>query len=545
MSDTTASLPAGVMPGRGAPQAGRPGAATPARPQTRSDYIGFFALVFGMFMAILDIQIVASSISEIQAGLAASPEETSWIQTSYLIAEVIMIPLSGWLSRLLSTRYLFVISCLGFTAMSAACALAWNIESMIVFRALQGFLGGAMIPTVFATVFIIFPPMQRAKNSVFIGLIATLAPTIGPTLGGYLTDYFSWHWLFLVNIVPGTIVTILVWTFADFDKPNLKLLKGFDFFGILFVAVFLGSLQYVLEEGPLKNWFDDQTIVLVSICSAVGAVLFFARELTFATPVIDLHGFRDRNFSLGCLFAFVLGMGLYGAVYIAPLFLARIAGYSPIQIGETMMFVGLAQIVSSPLAGFLARKIDLRLELALGFGLFAFALYLNAQLTAQARFDEFLLPQLLRGLSLMLCFVPINQITLGKLPPELVKNASGIYNLMRNLGGAIGLALINTVLTERLALHTLQLRERLTVARSAVQPWIDATTAKYDQFNLAGSSDVTALHSLSNLVTREASVLTFNDALFMMAAFFSCALLLLPLCRRVAPPGAPRPDGGH
>src|SRR3954463_9622326 len=242
-SDSSPARPAAPA-GPTIPPAAGPGAGR-AMPPARQ-IVGFICMVFGMFMAILDIQIVSSSLSEIQAGLAASADEISWVQTSYLIAEIVMIPLSGTLSRLLSTRVLFTASAAAFTVMSCACAFASGMGQMVVFRALQGFLGGAMIPTVFATSFMLFPGTRRAGVSVLIGLVATLAPTIGPTLGGYLTQAFSWHWLFLINVFPGIIVVLAVWNLVDVDKGDRSLIRDFDWFGLLFMAVFLGSLEYVM-----------------------------------------------------------------------------------------------------------------------------------------------------------------------------------------------------------------------------------------------------------------------------------------------------------
>ncbi len=274
--------------------------------------VTFIVMVFGMFMAILDIQIVSASLSEIQAGISASADEIPWVQTSYLIAEVIMIPLSGFLSRALSTRYLFVISAAGFTLMSIMCSTATSIEEMIVWRALQGFIGGGMIPTVFASAFTIFPKSKQPAIQPIIGLVATLAPTIGPTIGGYLTDLFSWHWLFLVNVLPGIVVTVVSWFLIDFDKPDFKLLRKFDWIGFLTMAGFLGALEYILEEGPTDNWFDSDHITIGVVFSATSAVFFFWRVLTAEHPVVDLSAFKDRNFTTGSLFSFVLGIGLYG-----------------------------------------------------------------------------------------------------------------------------------------------------------------------------------------------------------------------------------------
>src|SRR5690242_1941276 len=257
----TATITAGAMPGR-------PAAVAPALPADHMPVrrvVAFLAMVFGMFMAILDIQIVSASLAEIQAGLSASSDEIPWVQTAYLIAEVVMIPLSGFLSRMLSTRVLFTIAAAGFTAASALAATATNIDQMIVYRAIQGFIGGGMIPSVFAAAFTIFPPSRRAIVSPMIGLVATLAPTIGPTVGGYISHAFSWHWLFLVNVIPGIMVATAAWFLIDFDKPNHSLMKKFDWWGLAGMAAFLGSLEYVLEEGPNNDWLQDESVFILSI----------------------------------------------------------------------------------------------------------------------------------------------------------------------------------------------------------------------------------------------------------------------------------------
>src|SRR3954468_8824567 len=245
-------------------------AATKPAPLDRRRLFAFICMVFGMFMAILDIQIVSASLAEIQAGVSASADEISWVQTAYLIAEVIMIPLSGTLSRVLSTRWMFVISAGGFTLMSFMCATSSTISEMILWRALQGFIGGGMIPTVFASAYTVFPPEKRGVITPIIGLVATLAPTIGPTVGGYLTDLFSWHWLFLVNIVPGIFVTVSTYFLVDFDEPHFSLFKDFDWAGLGFMAAFLGSLEYVLEEGPNNEWFQDEAVLILFIVCIVG-----------------------------------------------------------------------------------------------------------------------------------------------------------------------------------------------------------------------------------------------------------------------------------
>ena len=502
--------------------------------------LGFFAMVFGMFMAILDIQIVSSSLREIQAGLAASSDEIAWVQTSYLIAEVVMIPLSGMLSRVLSTRILFAVSCGTFTLASFLCSTAGSIEEMIIWRVLQGFLGGAMIPTVFATSFILFPPERRAGISVLIGLVATMAPTIGPTLGGWLTETFSWHWLFLANVPPGIIVTVLVWRTVDIDKPDLGLMKGFDWLGLAAMAAFLGSLEYVFDEGPRWDWLDDTGVRYAAVIAAVAGVLFFWRVLSYRQPIVELRAFRDRNFAIGCVLSFVLGIGLYGSVYLLPLFLASVRGYNALQIGQIMFVTGLFQFLSAPLAGMLSKKMDLRAMLALGLILFGLGVYLNHEVTNQSSLAELFLPQAIRGVSLMLCFLPINTLALGTLPPDRIKNASGLYNLMRNLGGAIGLALINTAIDHRMAHHMRHLLDQLSLSRGIVTSTLEAMSGRMGDL-LGGDPDQAALRTLFNMAEREASVLTYADAFLLMSAVFFLALLLMPLVHKPKAAG-PSPD---
>ena len=508
---------------------------------TARDWVGFLAMVFGMFMAILDIQIVASSLSEIQAGISASADEISWVQTAYLIAEVVMIPLSGWLARVVSTRFLFFASCVTFTIASAACAFSWSIESMIVFRGIQGFLGGAMIPTVFATSYMTFPPRMQANVSVLIGLVATMAPTLGPTLGGWLTEAMSWHWLFLINVVPGMVVATLVLGFGKREKPRLEMLKGFDMAGIALVALFLGSLQYVLEEGARDDWFDDGRIVMMSLVSGVAGLGFLWREFTARNPVVDIRAFTDRNFSVGCLYSFIIGVGLYGSVYVIPLYLGRVRGYSSLEIGITMMVTGLFQFLSAPLAGNLAKHLDLRLLLGMGLALFGGGLWLNSHLTSEWGYWEMFLPQAVRGLSLMFCFVPINAVALGHLPPHKVQNASGLYNLMRNLGGAIGLAVINTMLASRFDLHMARLSEHLTAAQGGVVAMLDGLASRFEQVTGA-NGEAMALKTLWRLTQRQAMTLAFSDVLTLMAGVFLTGLLLLPLLQSVRHPSAAAAD---
>jgi MFS transporter, DHA2 family, multidrug resistance protein len=501
-----------------------------AAPQLR-DWIGVLAMGTGLFMAIMDVQIVTSSLTQIQGGLSASTDEIAWVQTAYLIADVVMVPMCGIMSRLLSTRVLFVIAALGFTGASALCATATSLSQMIVYRAMQGFCGGAITPTVWPVVYTKFRGRHLATVIAIISVILSLSSTVGPTLGGFLTDTFSWHWLFLVNIVPGLLVAAAVWMTIDIDKPDLSLLRDFDVVGMLLMASFLGCLEYALEEGPRWDWFDDGTIRAAVLVSVVGGGLFFWRALTYRQPIVDLGTFLHRNFALGAFFTFVVGIGMYGTTYLVPLFLAQVRGYSPLQIGLTIIVTGLVTMVLSPLSTWIARQLDLRLMLAIGLSLFAFSMYLTATLTNQTGFWELFVPQAVRGMGLICCYLPANMIALGTLPAEKMRNAAGLYNLTRDLGGAIGLATIVTIMNERLHFHWNRLIEDVNPARASVQQFLDTQTGRFDSL-IAGDPSRAAVKMLANLVQREALVLTYNDLLLLIGALFVFALMLLPLVRR-------------
>jgi DHA2 family multidrug resistance protein len=519
---------AAVAPRSPAAPAAAAGAPAPA-PVLR-DWIGVLAMVFGQFMAIMDVQIVTSSLTQIQGGLSASPDEIAWVQTAYLIADVVMVPFSGTLSRLLSTRVVFVGAALGFTAASALCATATSLSQMIAYRAMQGFCGGAITPAVFPVVYTKFRGRQLASVMVLISLILNLSSTLGPTIGGFLTDAISWHWLFLVNIVPGIGVAIVVWLTIDIDRPDFSLLRYFDVIGLLLMALFLGSLQYALEEGPRWDWLDDGTVRAAILVSSVAGAFFFWRVLTYRQPIVDLRAFLNRNFAIGTFYTFVIGTGLYGATYLVPLFLAQVRGFNAMQIGQTVVVTGLAQMVLSPFSAYVARTLDLRIMLAIGMGLFAVAMYLTAGLTNQASFGELLMPQALRGFALMFCYLPANLLALGTTRPDQLKNAAGLYNLTRDLGGAIGLATIGTVMSQRMDFHWSRLIEDVNPARPAVQHFLDLQAGRLDPL-LPGDPYHAAVALLAKLVHREALVMTFNDALLLLGAVFAAALLLMPFVR--------------
>ena len=495
--------------------------------------LAFLIMVFGMFMAILDIQIVSASLTDIQAGLSASSSEVAWVQTSYLIAEVIAIPLSGFLSRAFGTRYLFAISAAGFTVASLMCGLTSSIEQMILWRAIQGFVGAGMIPTVFASAYTVFPRSKFHIVGPIIGLVATLAPTIGPTVGGYITDALSWHWLFFINVIPGIGITLGVLALVDFDEPHFELLQHFDWWGLGFMAGFLGSLEYVLEEGPRNDWFSDDSIAIFAVVCVISAVLFFWRVLTAREPIVDIRAFANRNFGLGCMFAFFVGIGLYGLTYVYPRYLAEVRGYSALMIGETMFISGAAMFISAPLVGRLMQKIDMRLMIAIGMLMFSFGTWLMTSITRDYDFNELLWPQIFRGVGMMLMMVPVNTIALGTLAPSRVKNASGLFNLMRNLGGALGLALINTALDHRTDFHISRLHDKVTWANTKAVETLNMLTQKFQGM---GDASLMALKQLNQIVHRQAVVMSFADTFLMLTLIYVALSTLVVLFAKPANP---------
>jgi MFS transporter, DHA2 family, multidrug resistance protein len=511
-------------------------AAAPADRIELRRMIAFMAMCFGMFMALLDIQIVSASLSQIQAGLAASGDEIPWVQTAYLIAEVVAIPLSGFLSRALGTRTLFAVSCAGFTLASFMCGLSSTIGTMIVWRAIQGFIGGGMIPTVFAAAYTIFPKSRQAIVTPIIGLIATLAPTVGPTVGGYLTDALSWHWLFFINVVPGVAVTTAALALIDFDKPDYSLLDHFDWWGLIAMAGFLGPLEYVLEEGPRYYWLQDETIASLALVSALAAVAFFYRAFTARAPIVDLRAFGNRNFAIGSMFSFVLGIGLYGLTYLYPIYLAQVRGYNSLMIGETMFVSGLVMFVCAPIVGRLVVKYDPRFMLSGGFLFFALGTFQMHYLTEDWDFWELFWPQVFRGVGLMCAMIPVTNAALGTLPLDRVKNASGLFNLMRNFGGAIGLAAINTVLNDRMDLHLTRLHDAANWSRGPATEMLANLTARFADYG--SNAQVMALKQMSLMTRREATVMSFSDVFLILTILFvALAALGLVMKRPAAPAG--------
>lgn len=522
-----------------APVTGGMGYLTPRLPDGSINWtmliLGFGAMVVGQFMAVLDIQIVSASLPQIQAGIGASSDEVSWIQTSYLISEVVMIPLAGYLSRVWGTRLVYLVSCLGFTVMSVATGLSTSIEQMIVFRALQGFIGGAMIPTVFAMAFAAFPPEKRMLSSLLMSMIISLAPTIGPTLGGHLTDALSWRWLFFINVPPGIAVLFLVWRYGDFDKGDLSLKKGFDFLGLILMAVFLMGMQYVLEEGAGENWFEDDLILWLTVVVILAGIGFGWRQLNYRNPIVELRAFTDMNFCIGLTMTFVSGVVLFGGTFLIPQYLGQIRGYSAGEIGTTMVVAGIGMMATGPIAGRLAQTVDARIQMVIGFAICGAGFWMARNITTEWGFWEFAVLQLLRSFGVMLAMLSTQNVTMASLPPEMIKSASGFVNLGRNVGGAVGLALIVTILGDNLRAHTIELSSRMATSSVEAQGLLTAITDRMTEMGVADPEGA-ARKAVFGMVQQQAMTLSFGDAFAFIAI---CCFLagFLALLSRPKPPG--------
>lgn len=495
--------------------------------------IAFGAMAFGMFMALLDIQIVASSLQEIGGGLSASQDQISWIQTAYLVAEIIVIPLSGWLTRLCSTRFLFAGSAIGFTLASLACGTASNIGSMIAFRALQGALGASMIPIVFTSSFHYFQGKRQVLAAAVIGTISFLAPTLGPVIGGFITDTLSWPWLFYINLIPGLIIGALVLLYVDIDEPDPNLISQVDYVGIALMAVGLGTLEYMLEEGTRWNWFDDPTITACAWISAISLIALVVHSLLVRHPIADFRAFRNRNFSIGCVLSFTAGIGIFTTNFVTPAFLGYDRGFSAWQTGLAIFPSGCASLLGMPVYVALARRFDLRWIMMIGFLAFAFAMWSFTFITSEWGANELLGPQIYRGLPLVFFVAPLVTLGLGSLSAERLKYASGLFNTMRNLGGAVGIAMSSAILSTQTNVHFNRLASNLTVSRVAVR---EAALRLTQQFGPEAGNPTETHHRLLlelwRLASLQAQTISYADVFRAIMAAFLIAAGLIPFMRK-------------
>jgi MFS transporter, DHA2 family, multidrug resistance protein len=503
------------------------------------DWLATLGGIIGAFTAILDIQITNASLANIEGAVGASPEQGSWISTAYLMAEIIVIPLTGWLGATLGLRRYLSVNTFFFVIFSVACALSTSLPQLIVFRAAQGFTGGVLIPTAITILRTRLPRSQQPIGITIFGLTATFAPAIGPTIGGWLTDNLSWHYIFYLNLLPGPIAAAIQLYALSPQKARWRDLLIGDWFGIAAMAIGLSTLTFVLEEGQRKEWFDSGLITRCAFISAIGIICFIVRELTAKAPFINIRILGNRTIGAASLLQTVVGAVTLGSTYIIPLYCAQIQGYNAEQIGYVVMWSGIPQLLLFPAMPFLMRRFDSRLLIATGVLLFAASCFINVNLTHDVGMDQLILPQLLRAAGQPLFAIPLSQLATAGLPPRDTADASALSNMMRNLGGSLGIALLSTAVERREQFHFSVLAESMTQNAIRTQERLQALMAGMRGVANPALAKMQALTSLALQVRREAYVSAYADAFWIIAVGLIIslfAIFLLKKPQRIAGP---------
>jgi DHA2 family multidrug resistance protein len=505
-------------------------------------WVAVAASLLGAFMAVLDIQITNSSLRNILGTLSATQEEGSWISTAYLCAEVVVIPMTGLLARVVGYRNYMVGTTALFLICSTLCGAAWNLPSMIVFRMMQGFTGGALIPMAMTLVMTKLPPAKRAVGMAMFGLTATLAPTFGPTLGGYLADLYGWPSIFYINWVPGVLlITGITWG-LDAERGNWRLLANADWIGIGFMAVGLGSLTIFLENGNSKDWFDSDFNRIFATLAIVGIVGWISTSVLRDEPFVDLRLFLRRNFFVASVLAAVTGMGLYGSYFLLPLFLGQVANYTPMQIGEVIMWAGPPQLLVMPFVAAMSLRVDNRVMCTIGLTLFGTSCLLNGYMDATVGYDQLLVSQVVRALGQPFIMLTLSNFAMAGISPKETPSASSLFNMTRNLGGSIGIAMLATMLTNRQHFHSARIGESVSTLSGATQERLEKLTQGFVANGIDPARAVDqAIAMIDRIVRRESYVMAYNDGFLIMAGvLFACIAVLWFADKTVSPSG----DGG-
>jgi DHA2 family multidrug resistance protein len=508
-----------------------PAAATTVSAKT---WLAVFGATLGAFMAVLNIQIVNASLADIQGAIGAGIDDGGWISTSYLIAEIIVIPLSGWLAQVFSIRVYLLTNAILFLVFSAACALAQDLPQMIALRAVQGFTGGVLIPMAFTLIITLLPKAKQPVGLALFAVSATFAPAIGPTIGGYLTENWGWQYIFYVNLVPGLAMIGMLWFSLDAKPMQLSLLREGDWPGIVTMAIGLSALQTVLEEGNKDDWFGSAFIVRLSVIAVVALAAFLWIELTSTKPLLNLRLLGRRNFGFGILANFLMGVALYGSVFILPQYLARIQGYNSEQIGMVLAWTGLPQLLLIPLVPQLMKHFDARLVIGAGFALFAASNFMNIFMTPDYGSDQLFWPNVVRAIGQALAFAPLSAVATAGIEAENAGSASGLFNMMRNLGGAVGIAMLQTFLTKREQYHSNVIGQSVTLFEQATRTRIDQLTQYFLNHGIADRAEASreALVAIGHVVQKQAFILAFSDTFYLLGAALIVGLMAVVLLKK-------------
>jgi MFS transporter, DHA2 family, multidrug resistance protein len=503
------------------------------------DWIAVGGGILGAFMAILDIQITNASLAEIGGAIGATPAEGSWMSTGYLMAEIIVIPLTGWLARTVGLRRFLTISSALFVAFSMLCAMSNSLGEMIIWRAGQGFAGGVLIPTAITIVRTRLPAGKQPIGVALFGMVATFAPAIGPTVGGWLTENWSWHYIFYLNVVPGLLAIALQLYALDPERPQWVELKHADWLGIVAMAIGLSCMTFVLEEGQREEWFDSRVIVAASIAAVLGIAIFLIAELTDDRPFINLRLLANPSVGGSGILMAVFGATAFGSVYLIPSYLAQVQGYNAQQIGEVVMWSGIPQLFLLPVMPFLMKRVDPRLLVGMGLLLFAASCFINVDMSPDTAMDQLMLPQLMRAAGQPLATIPLTQLSIVGLTRRDTADSAAITSVMRNLGASIGIAMLSTVVQVREQVHFSVIAEALTQNSLRLQDRLQSLAA---MFTGKGSDLATATQQATGMVAQQvrldATVMAYADSFWILGVCILLSLATLLILRKPQPGAA-------
>ena len=504
--------------------------------EDRLVWVAGIAGVLGALMATLDISIVNTALPKIQGEIGASQDEGTWVSTAYLIAEIIMIPMAHWFSRMLSLRNFLLIVTVGFICFSMLCGFSTNLVEMIMGRVGQGLTGGAMIPTALNIVATRLPPEKRSIGVSLFAMTAILGPILGPAIGGWLTEYYTWHYAFFINLPIGIGLLGLLIIGLKPEKMQMDLLARADWFGILGLIVGLSCFTVITEEGERLRWFEDTMIDWLAVFSVIGFITLITSQFTAEEPIIDLKILATRSFGSVFVMGLIIGGALYGTLYLIPQFLTEIPNYNPATSGYVVTLSGVPALLIAACFPLIVRYVDVRIAVGLGFILYSASCFIDSHLTPYTAGPEFVFPQILRGFGQALCMIFLNQAATSAVSKEKLGDASGLFNAARNLGGSIGLSVITRLHDSRNWLHVRRIEESLTRNSVAGQDYMHLLAARFPAGSVYADSQEGLTHAyalLTRQIETQASVMTYSDIFYIFAWFLigvtPAVLFLKPL----------------